>query len=251
MGNLYETDRYLNEYLLFHYGSAVQICPFSGKPTGVDFHRRIIDECLKTKRFPSKSRALDVGCAVGRMTFELSRKVEFAVGIDYSQKFIRAAKRIQKSGRHSVLIKEEGDLFSRDTVHLPRNLNSRKRKVRFERGDASKIQKALFDVVTAINLIDRLPRPEQFLKQLSSLVLPGGTLILGSPYTWMSEYTPPSNWLGGYKRGKESQWTAVKIVQLLKSDFRLIKRRDFPFLIREHRRKYQWGVSEVLVFRRK
>lgn len=33
--------------------------------------------------------------------------------------------------------------------------------------------------------------------------------------------------------------------------FELVEERDLPFLIREHRRKFQWGVSHALVWRRK
>jgi putative 4-mercaptohistidine N1-methyltranferase len=249
MKNPYETDQYLNEYLLFHFGSAKQICPFLSRPSGINFHQRIVDDCLNGWQSSAASQALDVGCGVGRMTFELSRKVSFAVGMDTSQNFIRAAKHIQKYGKHSVFIKEEGNIFSRDIVSLPRDL--RGGKVRFERGDASKLRKESYDVVAAINLIDRIPKPRKFLNQLPLVVSRKGLLILGSPYTWMSSYTASSNWLGGYVAGTKPQWTSSRIVQLLKPAFRLVKKRDFPFLIREHRRKYQWGVSEVLVFIRR
>ena len=46
-GNAYETRRYLNEYLLFHYGRPRDICPFGfiqGKL--LSFHERLRKECL-------------------------------------------------------------------------------------------------------------------------------------------------------------------------------------------------------------
>ncbi len=55
-------------------------------------------------------RALDIGCAVGRSTFELT--VEFAevVGIDYSQSFIDACKVLREKGRMNYFITTEGEL---------------------------------------------------------------------------------------------------------------------------------------------
>ena len=34
-------------------------------------------------------RALDMGCAVGRTTFELANAFEYVVGLDFSARFIR------------------------------------------------------------------------------------------------------------------------------------------------------------------
>jgi hypothetical protein len=48
----------------------------------------------------------------------------------------------------------------------------------------------------AVNLIDRLPKPVRFLAHLPELVVPGGQLVLASPYTWMEDYTPRRHWHG-------------------------------------------------------
>lgn len=33
-------------------------------------------------------------------------------------------------------------------------------------------------------------------------------------------------------------------------DFTLVEEKEVPFVIREHRRKFQWGVSHAIVWRR-
>ena len=43
-----------------------------------------------------KGRVLDLGCAVGRSSIELSQYFDEVVGIDYSKKFIQAANAILK-----------------------------------------------------------------------------------------------------------------------------------------------------------
>jgi hypothetical protein len=116
-------------------------------------------------------------------------------------------------------------------------------KVDFEVGDAlrlSELPENQYHIVSAINLVDRLPRPRQFLVGLPRLVSPGGQLILASPFTWLPEYTPRNEWL-----------TRQDVEKLLDPCFRLVRRRDVPFLIREHQRKYQLVVSQVLTFRRR
>ena len=72
--NFYETDRAVAEYLLFHYGSPEQVLPFDfGPVSALNFPTRCVTDCLDRVRLPSSPRALDLGCAVGRASFELAR----------------------------------------------------------------------------------------------------------------------------------------------------------------------------------
>ena len=57
-------------------------------------------------------RALDIGCAVGRSTFELARVMGEAVGIDYSQSFVDACNKLKEDGAMDYTITTEGDLYS-------------------------------------------------------------------------------------------------------------------------------------------
>lgn len=94
-----------------------------------------------------------------------------------------------------------------------------------------------FQVVSAINLIDRLSRPRAFLRQLPRLVVPGGQLLIATPFTWLPEYTRPREWL-----------TDKQLRELLWPDFQLTRHGHVPFVIREHRRKFQLAVAEVFTF---
>src|SRR5262245_44224596 len=90
--NPYEPRRYLNEYLLLHYGQPKDRCAFPVVSEDTfRFHERIIRECLLPTRFPHPTRALDVGCAAGRLTLELTRVADQVIGIDNSTTLIRAA----------------------------------------------------------------------------------------------------------------------------------------------------------------
>jgi SAM-dependent methyltransferase len=239
--NPYESKRYLHEYLLFHYGKPKDLCGFkfiSGEL--LRFHERLRQECLLPGSRSGHTRALDIGCAVGRFTFELSRCADEVIGIDNSRRFILAARNIAKRKAIEIQIHESGPEFSRRRVALPKG--TRPGNARFQVGDAQRlgsIAKRRFDIVAAVNLICRLPSPSAFLRQLPDLVSPGGQLLIASPFSWLKEYTSRGEWL-----------MPSDLERALHPHFRLERRRDVPFVIREHRRKYQLVVSEVLTFKR-
>jgi putative 4-mercaptohistidine N1-methyltranferase len=239
--NPYETERYLHEYLFFHFARPNELSPFKIIPDEfLRFHERIRQECLLPIAKPGPIRALDLGCAVGRFTFELSRVADDVLGVDNSKKFILAARDLAKRKPIEVQMHESGNLFSTRRIALPKGV--RAANVRFQVGDAQNlhsIAKQPFDLVAAINLICRLPSPRAFCRRLPGLISPGGQLVIASPFSWLKEYTPQREWL-----------TSSDLRALLQPQFQLMRRRDLPFVIREHRRKYQLVVSEVLTFKR-
>ena len=197
-------------------------------------------------------RALDLGCAVGRSTFELSRWAPKVVGIDLSRRFIEAANRVRETGRIEIRRVEEGELSTQLTRELPSELS--RAHCRFEIGDATKlpIDIGQFDLVLAANLIDRVKTPENLLRSFSALVRPGGHLILCSPYTWLEEFTPKSAWLGGrHDAAGNPKSTLSAIKETLLGAFDLKVTKELPFLIREHARKFQWSVAQATVWQRK
>ncbi len=237
--NLYESRQYLNEYFLFHYAKPRDKCPYPFAPRdAARFHERIVPECLQPIRFNGPTRGLDIGCAVGRLTFELAGVVNQATGIDNAASLVRGARRIARTGQVTIDRYDLGGATSPLTITLPRGYQ--RRRVRFKIGDAQTLAERPAHVVLAINLICRLPRPRKFLEQLPRLVVPGGQLVLGSPHTWLPRYTPRRYWL-----------RPEQILELLQPAFRVVRRRDLPFFIRETQRKFQWTVSDVMTFVRR
>lgn len=250
--HVYETERYLNEYLLFHYGTAGDVLAWDfGPRDAAGFAARCVSECLEVEALAAGARALDLGCAVGRSSFELARYCTEVIGVDASRPFIRAALEIRKHGQIHFDRPEEGDLTSRCAAEVPQEID--RTRVHFEMGDALKLRATLgdFDVVLAANLLCRLADPIQIVLKFSQLVRPGGQLILVSPYSWSRDFTPFPKWLGGYEQDGRRYETFVTLRKFLEPDFDLIRTRDLPFLIREHARKYQWSVSHGSVWMRK
>lgn len=252
----YESDRAVHEYLHFHYGTEEQMMPYSiGPKSALDFMPRCANKVAEHAQ--EKKRALDIGCAVGRASFELSKSFDQVIGIDFSSAFIRACEDLAKNNTKEMNILEEGLIYSNHVVNLPSDVNPS--RVNFEVGDACNLRDDLgtFDGILASNLLCRLPDPMKFLNRIPSLLNSGGVVVLISPYSWLEEYTPREKWIGGNpdvidpKTSKpvRSSDALSSILEGLGLE-RAAPNSDFPFLIREHARKYQWGCSECQVWRK-
>lgn len=238
--NPYETERLLGEYLLFHYGSAEEVLP-PAAPAGM---REALDFAVRTTRHFSPgevARALDLGCAVGRSTYELSRTSRETLGIDFSHNFIRAAAALAE-GPLAYARLDEAHARTGLLACLPGGLTGG--EVVFETGDAMNLRADLggFDRVHAANLLCRLSDPVRLLKRFPALVRPGGELVIATPCTWLGEFTPPENW----PTGSTLDW----LKEHLGPHFDLTSEADEPFLIRETARKFQWTSSLVTTWLR-
>jgi putative 4-mercaptohistidine N1-methyltranferase len=238
MSNIYETKRLLDEYLLFHYGSDQEIMPWTfGPKEALGFAIRTVQDLLDSAA--DKGTALDLGCAVGRSSFELAARGYEVCGIDYSHSFIEAAQRLQAG---EALAYDRLDEGSQRTPLMAKAVPGR---VTFEQGDAMNLRADLgsYDLLHAANLLCRLTEPQRLIERLPALVKPGGQLLLTTPCTWLADFTPPKNW----PQGSTRDWLRER----LSAHFTLELDRDVPFLIREHARKYQWSVAWGTRWRRK
>lgn len=241
--NYYDSQRAASEYLLLHFANP--------EPWQSTFPARCVTECLAVDLLPEGARALDLGCAVGGGTFELARHCAEVIGIDASKQFIALARRLRERGSCRFKSCEEGTLTRTRRAVVPRGID--RKRAKFEVGDAVHLRGDLgkFDVVMMANLIDRVPAPRTLLEQLPGLLNRGGQLIITSPYTWLAEYTPRAQWLGGFERGGRGVQTFAALKGILSPDFKLSRRRNISFLIREHARKFQLGIADASVWLRR
>jgi putative 4-mercaptohistidine N1-methyltranferase len=243
MSAIYETDKLLAEYLLFHFGTPEEILPSSRVwPDGMSV---ALDFAIRTAEHFSPGhveRGLDLGCAVGRSTFEMARRCGEVVGIDFSHAFIHAAQTLRDGSSLGYGRCEEAALVTPLKARLPADLHGG--NTRFQQGDAMDLPSDLgvFDRVHAANLLCRLQEPERLLKRLASLVKAGGELVLATPCTWLAEFTPPQNW----PEAGTFEWLQSKLAPA----FSLTRQANEAFLIRETARKFQWTTSLVTVWQR-
>jgi 5-histidylcysteine sulfoxide synthase/putative 4-mercaptohistidine N1-methyltranferase len=257
-GQVYEDPQMLNEYLLLHYGAAADQMPYAFGPCdAVDFPVRCARWLLDAAREygVTTDRALDVGCAVGRASFELAREYRAVLGVDLSRAFIDAAETLRREGELRYLRKDEGELGAILNAMVDPAID--RSRVSFRQADAGSLPAELvgFDAVLLANLLCRLPSPKSLLGRLGGprgLVKPGGLLAVFSPYSWLPQFTPPEAWLGGYERDGQPINSAVALSALLAAEgFELLRETDVPLVIREHARKYQYIVTHAGLWRRR
>jgi putative 4-mercaptohistidine N1-methyltranferase len=244
--NTYETDELLHQYLVFHYGTAEDQFPYTfGGSDALDFPKRCALKGPAQEADLRQGRALDLGCAVGRSTFELARHYQEVIGIDYSHIFINAANSLKRDGSCMASRQDEGSVTTNLELQVDTSID--RSRVSFEQGDALSIRDDIgqFDLVLACNLICRLKEPLHLIRRLTDLVKPGGCLFLTTPFTWMESYTPKANWLGN---GSEDSFDGLR--RGLEPAFTLDADWDMPFIIREHTRKFQYSIAKASRWRR-
>jgi putative 4-mercaptohistidine N1-methyltranferase len=243
MSDIYEDPGVLAEYLLFHYGTAKEILPpETVYPLGM---HDALDFAVRTPSHFSPSlagRCLDLGCAVGRSTYEMSRNSRHVTGIDFSHAFIHAANTLLEGKTVPYSRRDEGHVTTELRANPPESMDPS--RITFRQGDAMALPSDLgsFDRVHAANLICRLRNPLLLLNRFADLVNPGGELVLATPCTWLEGFTPPENW--------PPSDTLSWLHSHLGDAFDLVKRTDEPFLIRETARKFQWTHSMLTVWRK-
>ena len=245
--NIYETDLLISQYCDFQYKH--------GHFEVANFAQKCAELSSSYVNDSKRIKALDIGCATGRSSFELARYFDEVIGIDFSARFIQVGVSMKNSGAIHYERQGEGELKSKVSVTLQElNLEEAAKNVEFFQGDACNLKPHFrgYDLIMATNLIDRLYEPKLFLQDIHERLNEEGVLVLTSPYTWSQEYTKKEFWLGGYydKNGNEVH-TLEGLKELLLEHFTLLATYDVPFVIRETPRKFQHTISQMSVWQKR
>lgn len=201
----YETPPVISSYLWSHYGDLLD------DPEALAAYSKWA-MLLETRG----GVALDVGAAVGRFTFELSRRSDLVIGIDRSASFVRTARELMVRRRKEVALRQEGLLTRQVTITLPEEWDSR--KAEFIVGDALALP-FRSDIVTSLaslNVLDKVPRPLRHLQEMNRVARPEGVQLLCSdPFSWSGEVAPEEEWLGGTTKGPFAGYGLDNIAALL------------------------------------
>jgi 5-histidylcysteine sulfoxide synthase/putative 4-mercaptohistidine N1-methyltranferase len=245
LADIYESDALVSQYCEFQYGET---------------HFGVENFAISTARIASsfatkKSKALDLGCATGRATFELAKEFDSVEGIDFSVRFVGVGAKLKDEGYVAFSVKEEGFLTQNKKVTIEElGYESLSAKVSFWQGDACNLKPNFkgYDLIMATNLIDRLYNPRLFLDTIDERLNEDAILVITSPYTWQESSTAKEFWLGGFT---DEEGNAVRTLESLKTlladKFELIHTQDLEFVIKETARKYQHTISEVSVWKKK
>lgn len=269
-GNVYETDASVNMYLGLHYPSSGKkegvssILPHVNTPTyALQFPQRVGGLLQSLEPTKTNGKALDIGCAVGGSSFQLAKTFDHVDAFDYSHAFVEMALRMQTEDSVSFRVPIEADIHETvQAVHEEGITASIRSKVQFFQGDACQIPQMVqngklttYDGVIMSNLLCRLKDPMACLLGIASIVNPGGVVVIVTPFSWLAEFTPRENWMGGYykQEGGDETVESKDVLQMVMEaeGFEKVHDEEMPLMIREHQRKYQYIVSQATAWRKK
>jgi SAM-dependent methyltransferase len=188
----------LSRYIQAHYGSMserVESCDDlwtsfvrAKSAPGVGLYSTLLSmlsEISEGRSSPSTGLAVDAGCSVGKMAYELAADFDFTYGVDLSFGAVMSARRII---RHSPTPQTNYRLMTdagRWSESIPINVEPR-RNVEFLVASATALplDSRSIDCLSSINLIDVLPQPEDLFKEAARVLGEEKFFILADPYCW-------------------------------------------------------------------
>nr|VFJ62100.1 MAG: Methyltransferase domain-containing protein [Candidatus Kentron sp. FW]VFJ67448.1 MAG: Methyltransferase domain-containing protein [Candidatus Kentron sp. FW] len=233
--NKYETIDTVSSYLWSHYGELLN-----------DENSSEAYSTWATRMQPHAGISLDAGGAVGRFTFDMSAKCDFAIGIDNSVAFIKAARQLMKERQVTFRLKDEGLLSFDATIILPQEWKSE--KVEFIVGDALALplRNDGISSFSSLNLVDKVPSPIRHLEEMNRVTGDkDAQFLLSDPFSWSLEAADMEEWLGGKNDGPHAGKGLDNIAHLLEEGGRLgpgwqvEERGDTWWKIRTHSNHYE------------
>ena len=161
--------------------------------------RELVHEATALLDGPPEGVWADLGCAVGRGTFELARTCEVAVGVDLSFAMLRVAERVRRTGRAVFPLKRVGLAYDRvelEVADVPRD------RMSFWCCDVGVLPfpDASLDGAFSLNVLDCAASPMAHLSELQRTLAPGARALLSTPFDWSPAATPVEQWLGGHSQ---------------------------------------------------
>jgi putative 4-mercaptohistidine N1-methyltranferase len=250
----FNDEKMVGSWIHIQYDKDSELVQRSFSPKeAANFYTVIADICRKYKNDSVISRALDVGCATGRTTFDLAAMFDEVIGVDVATNSIKKAKELQETGKTTYQLEIEGDITEEHSIIIDSAID--RSKVRFIVGDACELSSELgqFGMIVIINTLHHTPDPMKFLGDLKNLLVAGGIFVLVETYSWHEMLDlPKDRWLAGYVKDDGTKvHEADGIKEILSPDFDLLEQREVQAAARLKKRMYMVGFPEIIVWKKK
>ncbi len=195
----------LSSYLWSHYSE------FFNGPDATDAYQR-----WAAAFTPQDGFALDIGCSVGRLTFELTKTHDRAIGIDTSWSFIRAARNLSKTGRLEFDMIMEGQITKKRACDLDPGYQLENAEFLVADAMALPFRSNRFAMAGSVNILEKVPDPARHLAEANRVMDPDGArFLLSDPFSWDEGVNSPDLWLGGKNEGPFKGFGMDNVCRLL------------------------------------
>jgi SAM-dependent methyltransferase/uncharacterized protein YbaR (Trm112 family) len=207
---------------------------------------------------PGKGWALDIGCAVGRLTLEMTKTHDRAVGIDTSLSFIRSARKLmhQRSLEFDLIV--EGEITERRSGNLDPAF-------RFENADfivadamALPFRTDRFATASSVNILEKVPDPSLHFSEANRVMdKTKARFLFSDPFSWDETVSHPDLWLGGRNKGPFKGFGMDNISRMLREGggifsppFSIQETGSIQWKIRKTRNLWEHITSQFLIAQR-
>jgi SAM-dependent methyltransferase len=206
---------YLSTYAHSHWGDLD-----ADRPTPRDGTiGALLGRALELLPSPPRGPWLDIGCSVGRATFELAAAGDdLVLGLDTNLSMLRIARSALLDGRVAYPRRRGGIVYDRREHAVAPPAADR---VDFWACDATALPFAPGVVAGALslNVLDCVASPLAHLVELGRVVAAGGDVLLSTPYDWSLAATPLESWIAGHsQRAPHRGDSATELRRLLSAD---------------------------------
>nr|WP_320191106.1 methyltransferase domain-containing protein [uncultured Desulfobacter sp.] len=188
----YNSFSMLSSYLWSHYSE------FFNGPDATDAYQKW------ARAFGSQRSgwALDIGCSVGRLTFEMTKTHDRAVGLDTSISFVRAARELAAKKRLAFELIMEGQITEKRSCELDPAFGFEQAEFIVADAMALPFRSRRFSSVSSVNILEKVPDPLLHLAEANRVMVEKDARFLFSdPFSWDENVNSPEFWLGGTNEG--------------------------------------------------
>ncbi len=240
----YNSQAMLSAYLWSHYSE------FFNGPDATDAYK-IWASCFKEQR----EWAIDIGCSVGRLSFELSRTHQRVIGLDTSFSFVKKAQELlyEKQVRFDLII--EGQITEERKCDL--DLGYQFDAVDFIVADAMALpfRTGLFDTAASVNILEKVPHPANHLREVNRVLNPDrASFLFSDPFSWDESVSDPGLWLSGLTKGEfqgRGMDNMCRIMEgahgVFEPPFRLTQKGDVLWKIRKTQNLWEYITSQFII----
>ena len=253
------TREHLSNYAYDHYADLDPAEHQPEPPPGAV--RALLDSALTACGALPAGPLLDLGCGVGRTSFELATRHQgLVLGVDMHYAMLRLASRVLRQGRVRYPRRQVGLVFDQ------REFEARfagSERVDFWACDATALPfpDGRFAGAVCLNLIDCVHSPQGLLESLARVLAPGAPVAISTPYDWAAAATPLEHWLGGHSQRSPGGGASEPVLRALLTPgahpqsvagLELEQEIDsLPWRVRTHERAFMEYRSHLLVARRR
>lgn len=199
--------------------------------------------------------ALDIGCSVGRLAFEMSLTHNQVVGIDTSKAFIQKARELMREKRLDFDLIIEGNITESKTIEF--NNGWQYDKTEFIVADAMALpfRQNSFNTIASINILEKVPNPMTHFSEVNRLMNKENAMfVFSDPFSWDESVSSPETWISGKNDGKYAgrgidnlEKILTGFEKIIDPPMSVIEKKDVAWKIRKTQNLWEYITSQMII----